>query len=167
MARRDELLSAAIWASFGACIVVASWRMDRLGDRGINPWSVPGLTPGVIGTLMILLALALAWQALRADVSGVADDASAQPSPLPGSARRTLLAALLCVLFAGITLGHGLPFAAEGAAFIFTFTTIFSWPTWREERRIGRGIAQTLAIAVVASLLISWLFESVFLVRLP
>ena len=74
---------------------------------------------------------------------------------------------MLCVLFAGVTLGHGLPFVVEGAAFIFVFTALFSWPRWRAERRVGRGLAQTLVVAVVASTLISWLFESVFLVRLP
>ena len=37
MTRRDEWLSAACWALLGALIVVASWRMDRLDDRGINP----------------------------------------------------------------------------------------------------------------------------------
>ena len=81
----------------------------------------------------------------------------------PHAARRSCCACS----FAGVALGHGLPFVVEGAVFIFVFTTLFSWPTWRAERRIVRGLAQTLAIAVVASAFISWLFESVFLVRLP
>ncbi len=33
--------------------------------------------------------------------------------------------------------------------------------------RVARGLVQTLAVAVGASAFISWLFESVFLVRLP
>jgi hypothetical protein len=81
--------------------------------------------------------------------------------------RRAGLALLLCVLFAGITLGHGLPFVVEGAVFVFVFTTLFSWAEWRAAGRVARGLAQTLAVAVLASAFISWLFESVFLVRLP
>ena len=161
--RRDELLNAGVFGVLGAVILVASWRMDRLTDRGIDAWSVPGLTPGVIGALMVVMALALAWQAMRAPQAPVLD---AEPAG-PGSTPRTLAAIVMCVLFAGITLGHGLPFVVEGAVFIFVFTALFSWREWHAERRIGRGLAQTLAVAVLASAFISWLFESVFLVRLP
>jgi len=151
-----------VFAAVGAAILVASWRMDRLGDRGIEGWSVPGLTPGVVGTLMILLSLVLAWQSR----SGAADGDGGEPA-VPGAARRAGLALLLCVLFAGVTLGHGTPFVVEGAVFIFVFTTLFSWAEWHAARRIGRGLLQTAMVAVLASVFISWLFESVFLVRLP
>jgi len=161
MSRRGELLSAAVWAALGTVIAVASWRMDRLDDRGINPWSIPGLTPGVVGALMIVLAMVLALQ------SGRTGAPPAEAAPTPGSLRRTLLAVVLCVGFAGVALGHGLPFVIEGALFVFVFTTLFSWPDWRERGRVRRGLVQTLAIAVAASAFISWLFESVFLVRLP
>ena len=162
MSRRAELLTAAAWAAAGVTILVASWRMNRLDDRGISPWSAPGLTPGVVGALIVVLALVLALQARQAE-------AAADPAPPreAGAPRRTLLALALCVGFAGVALGHGLPFVVESAVFIFVFTTLFSLPVWRAERRIRRGLLQTLAIAVLASSFIAWLFESVFLVRLP
>jgi putative tricarboxylic transport membrane protein len=164
MSRRGELLSAAFWALLGGAVLVASWRMDRLADRGISPLSAPGLTPGVIGALMLLLAASLAWRAMRR--SDAAAPAAGDADPLPHATSRTLLAGGLCLLFA-LSLGRGAPFAAEAAAFVFLFTSVFSWPTWRAERRVARGLAHTLAIALAAALAISWLFESVFLVRLP
>lgn len=163
MSRRDEYLNAGVWAALGMVILVASWRMDRLATMNIDPWSVPGLTPGVVGALMIVLALALALQARRAGN----DPGLEEVDPADGGTLRTLGAMVLCVVFAGITLGHGLPFAVEGAVFIVAFTALFSWRTWRDEKRIARGLAQTVAVAVIAAALISWLFESVFLVRLP
>ena len=162
MARRDELLSAGVFAAAGAAILIASLRMDRLTDRGIEVWSVPGLTPGVIGALMILLSLVLGWQAVREPAQAGDDE-----PPVPGAMRRGGLALLLCVVFAGVTLGHGTPFVIEGAVFIFVFTMLFSWGEWRAAGRVARGLLQTLAVAVCASAFISWLFESVFLVRLP
>ena len=135
---------------FGLVVLVAAWRIDRLENLGINPWSVPGLLPGLVGGLIILLALTLAWQA--------------RPAPMPEEAAAALA---LCVLFAGVSIGRGLPFMLEGAVFIFLFTAVFSWSQWRAENRVLKGLATTLAIALVASLFISWLFESVFLVRLP
>lgn len=161
MARRAEIVTTLVWFCLGATIAVASWRMDRLGHLAINPWSAPGLTPGAIGVAMMVFALALGVQAWRAQSGSDVD------APHDSSARRTLVAGMLCVLFAGATLGRGVPFVVAGAAFAFLFTTIFSWATWRAEGRVGRGLALTLLVAVAACAVISWLFESVFLVRLP
>jgi hypothetical protein len=160
--QRGDLTSAGVFAAAGAAILVASLRMDRLADRGIEVWSAPGLTPGVVGALMIVLSLVLGLQALRAPAQAAAD----APSE-PGAMRRAGVALLLCVLFAGVTLGRGMPFVVEGAVFIFVFTTLFSWAEWRATGRAVHSLAQTLAVAVLASAFISWLFESVFLVRLP
>jgi hypothetical protein len=171
VSRRSDYLSAALWAVFGVIVVVASWRIERLENLSINPWSAPGLTPGVTGVLMILLAIALAWQVRRQAPVATEDGETSPPAEACGNPsggwRSTLLAGAMCVLFAGVSLGHGLPFLAEGAAFIFLFTTVFSWSQWRAQGRIARGLSLTLVIALAASALISWLFESVFLVRLP
>lgn len=164
MSRRREWVNAGGWAAAGVIILVASWRLDRLDKLNINPWSAPGLTPGVVGALIILVALALAVQAWREPPSAAAEDG--QPSAA-GTGRRSLVAAVLCVLFAGYALGRGLPFVVEGALFILVFTSVFSYSIWRAEGRVARALMQTLAVAVGASLFISWLFESVFLVRLP
>ena len=169
MSRRGEVGTALVWLVLGAVIAVVSWRMDRLRHLDVNPWSVPGLTPGAIGVLMMAFALVLGWRARRlpAPVRESEPAASAGGSPVLAEARRTIVAGALCVLFAGVSLGHGLPFVVEGAVFVFAFTSIFSWRVWREEGRIGRGLALTLIVSVLAAVVISWLFESVFLVRLP
>ena len=178
MSRRTEYTSAAAWAVFGVIVVVASWRLDRLESLGINPWSVPGLTPGVVGLLIVLLAIALALQARgHAQTGGgpaqdgrTGQDGNVEPdggAQGEGSIGRTLAACALCLLFAGVSLGHGLPFVVEGAAFIFLFVTVFSWSQWRAAGNIPRKLLVTLVIAVFTSAAISWLFESVFLVRLP
>src|SRR5688572_30379793 len=66
MTPRADLLSAALWGAFGTLVVVASWRLPRLEQMGINPWSAPGLTPGLIGLAIVLAATALALRAWRA-----------------------------------------------------------------------------------------------------
>jgi len=182
VSRRSDYLSAAVWAAFGLVVAVAAWRLDRLESLSINPWSVPGLLPGLVGVLIILLAVVLAvqarWQGSPAEsdlplageaagASGAANAGGPGEGGTGGDVGHTVIAGGMCVLFAGVSLGHGLPFFAEGAAFIFLFIAVFSWSEWRARSHLARGLATALLIALAASGLISWLFESVFLVRLP
>lgn len=178
---RSAWASVAFWAGLGTAVFVAGWRMDRLSHQGIAPWSAPGLLPAVVGALMVAFALVLALQTWREGAApprdGAADEADRARHPAdaagteaaePGDSwRGSLLATVLCVLFAGVSLGHGWPFQVEAALFILGFTAVFRWHEWRAEGRLARGLAQTAAVAVVAAVAIAWLFESVFLVRLP
>ena len=167
MSRCGDGLSAAFWGALGATILVASWRMDRLAHLDIALGSVPGLLPGVVGALMIAFALLLALQSWRATGPAAESAHHASPALTRAGWSRSVLATLLCLLFAGISLGHGWPFQLEAAIFIAAFTACFRWHEWRAQGRLARGIGQTVLIAGVAAAGIGWLFESVFLVRLP
>lgn len=127
--------------------------MDRLESLNINPWSAPGLMPGVLGALMLVFGLALALRR-----------ASATPVP-PGSARRTLLALSLCIVFAAGLLGRGLPFWLTAAAFLFA--AIFTFRRLEEPAAPGRLALSSALIAVAAAGVIHFVFQELFLVRLP
>jgi hypothetical protein len=142
------------WAVFGAAVLVASWRMDRLASLNINPWSAPGLMPGVLGALMVLFGLALALR-----------PAGAAPPGAGGSWRRISLALVLCFAFAVGLLGRGLAFWLTSAAFMFA--AIFVFRVMDEDAPRWRIAASSAAIAIVAALVISYVFEDLFLVRLP
>ena len=85
------------------------------------------------------------------------------------SARRVLLAVVLCVGYAGGLLGRGWPFWLTSASFLFVSILVFRWldreaggpPAW------WRLALSSAAIAFGSSLAIGLLFEHVFLVRLP
>ena len=143
------------WVAFGATVLVASWRMDRLESLHINPWSAPGLMPGMLGLLMMIFGTALALR-------------SAGEAPEGGlSRRRTGLALVLCVAFAAGVLGHGMPFWLGSAAFMFIAIVAFRWLDEQPRRPRQRLVLSSAAIAVAAALVISLVFEKVFLVRLP
>ena len=135
-------------------MLVASWRMDRLESLNINPWSAPGLMPGVLGALMLVFGLALALRPQRA----VQLEAR-------GSWRRTALALALCVLFAAGLLGRGLPFSLTAGDFLLGALVTFrvrDGEPWRL-----RLAASSAAIAIVGALAIGYVFQDLFLVRLP
>jgi hypothetical protein len=147
------------WAAFGAVVLVAAWRMDRLESLHINPWSAPGLMPGVLGALMILFGAALALRAFAQGALGARSAASAI------SARRIGLALVLCIAFAAGMLGRGWPFWLT--SFGFLLVAIFVFRLLDGERASARLVATTAAIALAAAVAISLVFERVFLVRLP
>ena len=76
------------------------------------------------------------------------------------------LATSSLVLVAAIAAGRGLPFVLTAAAFVFVWIVAFQWRTWPPTGRL-RGLATAAAIAVGSSTVIAYLFQAVFLVRLP
>ena len=161
--RRADLGFGLGWFAFGAAVLAASWRMDRLESLHINPWSAPGLMPGVLGALMMLFGAALG---LRALAQGALRERSASPGV---SARRTGLALVLCVAFAAGLLGRGWPFWLTSSAFLFVAILVFRILDRDAESRAspGRLALSSAAIALAAAVVISLVFERIFLVRLP
>lgn len=159
MKASPDAVSGAGWMLFGAAVLAESWRMDRLENLNINPWSVPGLMPGVLGALMVLFGGALL---LRRPVV-LAGEAPA------AAGGRTWLALALCVGFAGGLLGHGLPFWLTATAFMFAAITVFRWLDREPAERVSltRLALGSAAIALAASAAVSLLFQEVFLIRLP
>ncbi|HEX5611845.1 MAG TPA: tripartite tricarboxylate transporter TctB family protein [Burkholderiales bacterium] len=155
-----DLAFAVGWVGFGAAVLAASWRMDRLEHLHINPWSAPGLMPGVLGALMIVFGAALGWRALRQRTTQAEGNAASIP--------RILLAIGLCVAYAAGLLGHGVSFWLSSSAFLFVSVLSFRWlDRDAVSPPLARLAASSAVIALGASLAIGFLFEQVFFVRLP
>ncbi len=157
----SDPIFAAGWIGFGALVLAASWRMDRLASLSINPLSAPGLMPGVLGVLLIVFG---GFLLLRSLVPKTKPETAAETS-VP----RVVLALALCVGYGAGLLGRGLPFTATSAAFLFAAILAFRWLDRDAEapRGLGRLAASSAAIALGAAIVIGLVFEQVFLVRLP
>src|SRR3954468_12745943 len=105
---RSDLKDAIGWIVFGIAVLVGSITMDRLEQQNINPVTVPGLLPGLLGIAMILLGGTLGVRSLRRG-------ALSHPTP-PASAderessRRVWVAIALCTGYGVVLVGHGIPF---------------------------------------------------------
>ena len=150
---RADLVWAALWLAVSAAIVVASWTMDRLEHLGAKLYSAPGLVPGLLGGVLLVLSIALAVRALR------------QGAPRPGFKlgwegwQGTALVLALCLGYAVGLIGR-VPFWLATFVFVTAFIAIFEHP---ERRRT----AFAPVYGAATSLIVTWMFESVFLVRLP
>ena len=161
MRRGAELYFSVGWVVFGAAVLAGSWQMDRLENLHINPWSAPGLMPGVLGALMMVFGAALGLRTLGRSAPQVESDAA--------SGWRVSLAVLLCFGYAAGLLGRGLPFWLTSAGFMFAAILAFRWLDRDAESNpsLARVALSSAAIALVSAAIIGLLFEQVFLVRLP
>jgi hypothetical protein len=164
---RAELRQSLGWAALGAAILIASLRMDRLESQGIDPHTVPGLLPGLLGIVMLLLAGLLALRSWRR--GALAADLSQAPAFDAATARRVALVLALCLIFGVVLVGHGLPFWAAAALFVSVTIVSLQAPLRRAAaRRLGlRDVAIAIVIGLGAGGAITLVFQQIFLVRLP
>lgn len=165
---RSDLKDAVGWTLLGLATLVGSLRMDRLESQDINPYTVPGLLPGLLGIALVLLGLLMGVRSLRRGALGT-------PPPRPADPwggllrRRVVIALALCIGYAVLMVGRGLPFWLASSVFILvsilTFRRLSLDP---QERRIDLRVGvNALLISVGVSVTIWLVFERVFLVRLP
>jgi Tripartite tricarboxylate transporter TctB family len=162
---RADLCGGAFWILLGSAIVVGSWNMDRLERQGVSFYTAPGLVPGILGLLMILCGAVLAVRALREGALG-----RSQRPPLlleAATLRRAAVTLLLTLGFALALVGHGLPFPLAAAIFLFFQIAILQYPERKAKNEVGRGLVAAALVAAGAAIVISALFQEIFLVRLP
>jgi putative tricarboxylic transport membrane protein len=156
--RRHDLWFSALLVVLAAGVVVESWRMPRLEHLGVHPMSAPGLTPGVLGLVLLALATALLVRSVR-QRRPAGDTVEAAE---PGTLGRTLVTLALCLGYAAGLVGR-VPFWLATGLFVLAFVGWFGW----ERDRPARSALNAIVMAVVTSAAVTLLFERVFLVRLP
>ncbi|MBS0321959.1 MAG: tripartite tricarboxylate transporter TctB family protein [Proteobacteria bacterium] len=164
---RADFIAAVLWIVFGAAVAVASWRMDRLENQDINPYTVPGLLPGLLGVAVVffgVLMLVRAWRAGGLANEGPAGGARGMSA---GELKRFGLIVGLCLLFGVVLIGHGLPFWAAAAIYVTATIATLQYPQRKADGQRLRGLALALVIGLCAGILITLVFQEIFLVRLP
>ncbi|MBC5764990.1 tripartite tricarboxylate transporter TctB family protein [Ramlibacter albus] len=164
---RSDLWQGLGWVVFGVAVLVASVSMDRLQSQNINPYTVPGLLPGMLGIAMILLGGVLAVRSWRRG-------ALAHPrEPFTEHQRevrkRVWTVIALCVVYSVVLVGRGLPFWLASAIFITGSILILQrMDRDPEARRLTpRVIGKAVLIGVLAAVITQVAFQDLFLVRLP
>ncbi|MFN0160757.1 MAG: tripartite tricarboxylate transporter TctB family protein [Burkholderiales bacterium] len=165
---RADFLSALVWIAFGIIIVLASWNMDRLESQGAKIYTAPGLYPGIVGGVLVAFGLLLALRALRAGGHRLA----ATPWSLSASARAMWLRVggflVLALAYAAGVVGRaGIPFWLATLVFVTGCILIFEAQKRRARGETVRGIVVALAMGAGTALLVSYVFQELFLVRLP
>jgi hypothetical protein len=170
---RTDFLSALGWMALGTAILIGSITMDRLKNQDINPYTIPGLLPGLLGIAMIILGALLAARSWHTGIfqAGIFNAHTAEVDAAARRAERTQLLIVLglCIGFGVVLVGHGLPFWLAAAIFVSISILVLQ----RKQRKAAgeklqpRTIIKAVAIGLGAGLAITIVFQEIFLVRLP
>lgn len=158
-----DLLSGGVWLALAIGIVIGSWKMDRLSHLQATVYTAPGLVPGLLGLALAIMGALLILRSVRAG-------ALAQARVPQFSFRehwRLLTALVLCLTFALGLLGSGLPFWLAAAIFIAAFVFVFQFEDRKTAGTVARGALFAAAFGLVCGGAIHYVFQDLFLVRLP
>jgi hypothetical protein len=163
---RADLAAALGWMTFGLVVVLASSRMDRLEQFGATIYTAPGLVPGILGAAIVLLGVVLLVRSVRRGAL-----ATLRSPWLPGAEGRAAAARaggviVVSLIFLLGLFGH-VPFWLATATFIFVFMLIFDLPERRAQGQLVRGLVIAAISAAVTTGVVFFVFERIFLVRLP
>jgi hypothetical protein len=176
---RSDLVTGGVWVVLGIAITIGSWRMDRLESQGVPWFTAPGLVPGILGVLITIAALGIVLRGLRHQAprplrstgaegpSDAAACATDEQDVVPAFGARAVLTLVLCIGFAAGLVGHGLPFWLAAALYLFLHIFLLQLPERRARGEVAKGLLVAATIAIGASATISYIFQEVFLVRLP
>jgi len=164
---RSDLTDGGLWIVLGIAVLIGSVIMDRLERQGVNPYTVPGLLPGLLGIAMIVLGGILALRSLRRGARHF--QASPPDAHERERWRRIWVVTGLCVGYGVLLVGHGLPFWLASTIYVTGSILILQRmsrdPALR--RQTPKAWAKALAIGLGSSLITHLVFQELFLVRMP
>lgn len=159
---RADFITSIVLTALGIATLAESWRMPRFTDTGSSPYSAPGLVPGMIAVAIAVLGAILCFRS----VAALRASAPSGERETTGGWLRALAALALCGLYAIVLVGR-FPFWL--ATFLFVLAFIIGFEA--SDRELGgmsvRRIAVGVVVAALASAAVSYVFQEIFLVRLP
>jgi hypothetical protein len=164
---RSDLRGGVGWMVLGAAILAGSITMDRLEQQHINPYTIPGLLPGLLGIAMLVLGGILTLRSWRrgAMTWPVVPFTAHQRE----TRKRVWTVIALCTIYSVVLIGHGLAFWVASAVFVTgTIAIMQRMSRDPEERRFTPMFwVKALVIGVAAAVITQLVFQELFLVRLP
>ena len=152
---RSDMLGGAGWMAFGAAILFEALRMDRFEQMGATLYTMPGFVPGMIGAVLMLLGAVLALRGW-----------SRRPAAPEHGVRllnsRMLWTLAFTLVYAAVLIGR-VNFIVATAAFVGAFVWLFTPEDASRQRRWIFAVAT----GVLSALVVGFVFEDIFLVRLP
>jgi putative tricarboxylic transport membrane protein len=163
---RKDFITSIVLIAFSLSVIVFSYTMPRLERRGIDPFSAPGVVPGMIGIILLILALILFFRSVRHGGYLFLQPGGEREGVQRGASLRVGMTLALSLIYAIGLLGR-IDYTICTLLYIFVFVVVFEYrwgePLGSQLKILGYALLQ----ALIASFLITIVFRKLFLVDLP
>ncbi len=163
---KKDFITSVVLIAFSLSVIVSSSTMPRLERRGIDPFSAPGVVPGMIGLILLCLALILFVRSVKSGGYLLFSPETTQQSGHRGAARRVLLTLVISLIYAIGFLGR-IDYTLATILYVFSFIVLFEYRWTEPLNNQLKVIGYALLQALIAALLITLVFRKLFLVDLP
>jgi putative tricarboxylic transport membrane protein len=166
MPKADFVVSILLMG-FGVWIVLHSLQMPRFQELNADPLSVPGIVPGILGTVIFLLSLVVFIRSLtrrgyqlgvnRQTLKNFFQDTSSQ---------RMLLTIGICIVY-GIFMVGSMNYYPATFIFVLVFIILFQFRSAPDATARGKMLMFAVLQALLAAGIVGAVFRYLFLVDLP
>jgi hypothetical protein len=166
MPRADFITSIGLIA-FGVAVLVISIQMPRFGEQGVNRFSVPGIVPGFLGSIVAVLGLVLFIRSIIRKGYKLGLDGAAVSRFFKAEMTKRFAVTILVSVAYGWGLIGRINYEIATAIYIFVFIVIFD-VKWRQGIKTQwKKILIAFIIAVLVGGVVGTTFRRLFLVNLP
>ena len=161
---RADKIFGILWVLFGAAIIAQASSMPIPTHLGATVLTSPGLVPALLGGALVVLGAVLTLRAMGDTTVMAQEEEAADPGTL--STWRPIAALVMMVAFAA-ALAMGQPFVPWTTGFVTLFVVAFNWAETSERRGRLILIGGAFALGLSTALILQFVFEDLFFVRLP
>lgn len=164
MAKADFVTSVVL-ILLGLGTLIESAAMPRFENLKIEPYTVPGIVPGVLGLLLTLLGAVLFVRAC-ANGGWRLEPRRAVALFLSPDNKRLTIGLVLTLGYAAGLVGQ-VPYWLATVIFVFLFTGIYEWSHGEGAKARVKRLVTAGLLAVAVAIAVTVVFQEIFLVRLP
>lgn len=164
---RADFITSILLMAFGIWVLVHSLQMPRFENLGANPFSVPGIVPGLLGVVIFLLSLVVFLRSLKHKGHRLGINAAVIGSCInDASMQRMLVTILVCCVY-GLGLVGRINYYAATFVFVLAFLLLFQYRQAHTDGAVGKMVALSVLQAVLTAGAVGAVFRYLFLVELP
>jgi len=166
MPKADFVVSILLMA-FGLWIVLHSWHMPRFEELGANPFSAPGIVPGLLGTIIFILSLAVFTRSLRQKGYRMGiNRETLKRFFYDVSSQRMLLTTVICAIY-GLAMIGNMNYYLATFTFVICFLLLFQYGLSEKTAAPGKLLIASGVQAILTAVIVGAVFRYLFLVELP
>jgi hypothetical protein len=164
---KADFVTSLVLLAFGVTTIVLSVTMPRLEHRGINPYTIPGLVPGLLGAAIVIMGAVLFLRSVynRGYSFRISRQRLSEIIAVP-QVQRVAATLLICLIYALGLIGR-LWYPASTLIFVLAFIVVFEYQREQPLRGQSRRIVTAGIEALLTAAVVSAVFRYLFLVRLP